>query len=216
MKITTGLVVSVMLGALCCNAQTRQDRYDTSAEAPKGELAKFANLLNAEGTPGGSSKTMPDLFFDLGAWHGFGLPDRQNLQHQGGFTGPFALVDQRGWVSPELVHLSLKRVENGNEIALSGTTSSTEDYYPGFLAETYDTGDVSVAMRLWCLSSRSAIVSARISNKSTRSSLRSAGTDQSMALVIRSWRMELVYTLRCLDPQVRLRSPFRRNSARWN
>src|SRR5580692_5419161 len=121
MKISTGLMVSVLLGALCCNAQTRQDNFNTSGEAPRGELARFANLLNAEGAPDGSSKTVPDLFFDLGAWQGFGLPAGQDVQHRGGFTGPFALVDQRGWVSPEPVHLSLKRLENGHEIVLGET-----------------------------------------------------------------------------------------------
>jgi putative isomerase len=180
MKISTGLMVSVLLGALCCNAQTRQDNFDTSGEAPRGELARFANLLNAKGVPDGSSKTVPDLFFDLGAWQGFGLPAGQDVQHRGGFTGPFALVDQRGWVSPELVHLSLKRLENGHEIVLGETTSSTKAYYPGFLAETYDAGDVSVAMRLWFLSSRSAMVSSRISNKSTHKIVLDVGWDGSV------------------------------------
>jgi len=180
MKISIELLISVLLGALCCNAQTRPKHDKANDEAPNGELARFANLLSAEGTPGGSSKDTPDLFFDLGSWHGFGFPDRQDVQHQGGFTGPFTLVEQRGWVSPELVHLTLRQIENGHETVLGDTTPTTETYYPGSLAETYETSDVSVTMRLWFLSNRSAMVSARISNKSTHKIVLNVGWDGSI------------------------------------
>ena len=181
MKISPELLASILLCALCCNAQTRHDDYNASAEARNGELTRFGNLLNAEGTPGASPKaTTPDLFFDLGAWHGFGLPDRQDVRHQGGFTGPFTLIDQGRWVSPELVHLSLRRSENGHEIVLGETTPGTETFYPGYLAESYETSDISVAMRLWFLSNRSAMVSARISNKSTHNIVLEVGWDGSV------------------------------------
>jgi putative isomerase len=167
MKISVKFLVVVLLGTLCCKAQTRQTDYNAGNETPAQVLTKFGNLLDATGIPGDSSKTnVPDLFFDLGAWHGFGLPDHQDAQHQGGFTGPFSLVDQGKWVSPELVHLNLKRSGNEQKIVLGEASPHLETYYPGYLAETYETCDLSVELRLWFLSNRSAMVSARISNKS--------------------------------------------------
>ena len=177
--------------ALVAEAQVKTSATLGTVSTPR--LSRFNNLLNVEGSPRNPTDRTANVFFDLGAWHGFGLPDRADSSHQAGFTGPYVLSngleEQSGdpayggmWLSQSLVRLSLRDADTGRKIEFSGESDAELVSYPGFLLEKYRTPQISVELELWFVSNRSAIVNARISNVSSRDLRFEAGWEGDLLL----------------------------------
>lgn len=150
------------------------------------KLRRFVNVLNSEGTPTAPNATTNSVFFDCGAWHGFGLPDRTDRLHQGAFTGPFVPIDagMRGgsWSSKSLLHLFVREATTKRDIDLSEDTHQELSRYPGWLEEVYRTPSVLVQLRLWFISDRSSLVQAVISNVSGKEVRLDGGWDGELLL----------------------------------
>jgi putative isomerase len=174
---------------LCTGFSIRVFAQLKSKQASLGrplELRQFANVLNSEGTPNAPNETTNSVFFDCGAWHGFGLPNRTDRLHQGGFTGPFVPIDSGmhggAWSSKSLLHLHLREAGTQRDIDLSEDAHQELSRYPGWLEEVYHTANVLVKLRLWFISDRSSLIQAVISNVSGKELRLDGGWDGELLL----------------------------------
>ncbi len=156
------------LSALSASTEARPGSVTTADLVRNSLIESFPNLLNAEGTPRGATAKTRHVFFDLGSWHGFGLPDRADPVHQGGFTGPFVFHNGGSWISQGLARLTLQRADTHEKIDLSKDLHAQLISYPGSLCEKYVEAGLSIELELWFVSNRSAIISARVSNSSSQ------------------------------------------------
>jgi len=133
----------------------------------KSKIHEFPDVLSLQGVPGKPNELSVSCFSDLGAWHGYALPDSVQSSLYGGFSGPF-LIAKNKWLSRCLAKLSLYDVENRRAIDLSDCENSKFTFYPGMLTQTIKADSISVTLYLYFISSRSSLISARISNNSSK------------------------------------------------
>ena len=160
------ILVALALAGYCTEAQSQMLKRERAYAEGVALLRRFDNLLDARGTPRNAKDNHEDLFFDFGSWHGFGLPAPRDMERQGGFTGPFVLINDGEWISPQLVRLVLLQGKEREKVVLSDDARTKLASYPGYLAEEYEAGGLHVELDLWFVSDRSALIVANISNRS--------------------------------------------------
>lgn len=129
----------------------------------KPDLQKrFPDVLNIRGIPQNEEDESHYCFSDLGAWHGFGLPDSAN--YYGGFTGPFIIANNT-WVSKCLAQLSFENAD-GTGFDFSSCNKPLLNFYPGLLNQSFKQNGISVSMSLFFISGRTAVVRIEIVNQS--------------------------------------------------
>lgn len=125
-----------------------------------GAVDEFANVLNLVGVPARARPAGHNpltVFADLGAWHGYGLPD---AGHAGGFTGPLYVAEEYPWwLSAVFSRLGLTDLDTGEPVEL---TLDSADALPGRLRQVCVGGGLTVTLGLWYTSHRGAVVEARV------------------------------------------------------
>jgi len=144
-----------------------------SACQPKADKVKdlqeeMANVLNIQGIPQGQYELEPFGFSDLGAWHGYALPDIDSTSYYGGFSGPLTMKMWGQWVSKNLCQLELTDASSMTAIDLSKAKAEL-NYTPGKLEQTLDLKQLSIKLSLIFVSDRSALIKTQITNKSEQS-----------------------------------------------
>jgi len=127
----------------------------------------FPNVLDVRGVPNNPDDLSLSCFSDLGAWHGYSLPDSTDSEFIGGFPGPF-FIDKNEWLSPSLFKLVIFDKNRSEYIDFSQSKKFISTYYPGFLRQIINSENILVKLDLWFISSRSAIVRADIANTSSK------------------------------------------------
>ncbi len=126
----------------------------------------LSNVLDFTGTPDAPADRSVYSFCDLGAWHSYSVPDTPKMA--GGFIGPFSMARNNGiWVGRKFAHFNLGTPE-GNQ--LSYQFSGKQDQYPGWLEQNLITANnaFQVKVRLFFVSNRSLIVTAKVTNQSDK------------------------------------------------
>lgn len=102
-------------------------------------------------------------FFDLGAWHGFLLPD--NKSAYGSFTGPMIIAQEYSlFIADKLEQLSIVDVKSGKKIDFA--TAKLDIYsQPGALIQQYSFPTLEVTLELHFISNRTALITTLIENK---------------------------------------------------
>lgn len=90
------------------------------------------DILSLQGVPGKPNELSVSCFSDLGAWHGYALPDSAQSSLYGGFSGPFLIVKNK-WLSRCLAKLTLYDMENKRAIDLSDCENSEFAKSKGFV-----------------------------------------------------------------------------------
>jgi len=130
------------------------------------------NLIDRTGTPKHhkdydsykNQKYNPLL--DLGAWHGFLLPNETNAL--GAFTGPLIITQEYGlFIAEKLEQLEIEiNSENGDGKKLDFSQARQQQYsYPGGLYQYYDFAELSVELELRFASNRTALIITKVTNK---------------------------------------------------
>lgn len=105
-------------------------------------------------------------FFDLGAWHGFLLPDEK--ESYGAFTGPMIIAQEYSlFIADKLEHLSITDNESNKELDFS-KAKSTNYSQPGALFQQYSFPQFTVTLTLHFISNRTALISTNIENKTNK------------------------------------------------
>jgi len=144
----------------------------TLAQEKEVNLSK--NLIDRTGTPKkhkdyDSYKNQKyNPLFDLGAWHGFLLPNEKSAL--GAFTGPLIITQEYGlFIAEKLEQLNVElNSEVGESTKLDFSKAKHQQYSaPGTLYQRYDFEQLSVELTLRYASNRTAILVTKMTNNST-------------------------------------------------
>ncbi len=125
----------------------------------------MANVLNIQGIPQGQYDLDSFGFSDMGAWHGYALPDIDSTSYYGGFTGPLSMKMWGQWLSKNLCQLELTDASNMSAIDL-GQAKVKFNYKPGKLEQTLCLEKFDIHLSLIFVSERTSLIQTKIKNKS--------------------------------------------------
>ncbi|MGQ1788431.1 MGH1-like glycoside hydrolase domain-containing protein [Saccharicrinis sp. GN24d3] len=104
-------------------------------------------------------------FSDKGAWHGYFLP--ADSSEWGGFTGPYIIAREYPvYLAKTLSRLIILKKEKELWQECPYVQAEKLDYYPGKLVQTLHTADFKVEIQLSYATTRSALLTYRVENKS--------------------------------------------------
>ncbi len=126
---------------------------------------EMANILNIQGIPQGQFELAPFGFSDMGAWHGYALPNIDSTSHYGGFTGPLSMKMWGQWLSNNLCQLELTDASNMSAIDLSQAKAKL-NYKPGKLEQILSLEKFDIHLSLIFVSERTSLIQTEIKNKS--------------------------------------------------
>ena len=145
----------------CCIILSFQEVGATNIVTSRGE---YPDLLCLKNVPDGVRDWKTSVFSDLGAWHGYALPDYNRGDSYGGFVGP-RLMTGGTWVSNNLSQAHL--VVDGEPFDFIRNCYSLT-YLPGKLVQVYRNQKLEVTQELVFASSRSAMIQTHIQNNSSQ------------------------------------------------
>ena len=143
-----------------CVVQHKEDHKTSIAE-------EFPNILNYKGIPAAKEDRSVFMFSDLGAWHGYGLPDST---FPGTYTGPFLMTMENGiWLSKALSKFAILDSESRKSLDLREAMGVQINSYPNKLSQSFSLPnlDLEVQTDLIFLSDRTAMMSYSVMNKGT-------------------------------------------------
>ncbi|MEG1487027.1 alpha-glucosidase [Lactococcus sp.] len=161
-------VVYTLLGLTILSCGTLTSKAHASTE--KSKVDEFSNLLDLSATPTERTHGVYDTnyfnnFSDLGSWHGYYQPDKNNKELLGGFAGPLIIAEEYPInLSASLNKLTLKNKETGEVYDLSQSNKLDLDYFPGRLEQKYVLEDLTLRLSLIFVSNRTALIQTRITN----------------------------------------------------
>ncbi len=134
-------------------------------------LSQFTNVVDRSGTPTQFrefDKYHNQRFnplFDLGAWHGFLLPEKN--EDYASFTGPMIIAQEYSvFMAKKLEQLSIEDITNHRKYSFAKAISQRYSI-PGALIQHYSFDDLTLELTLIFISNRSALIRTNIINKTT-------------------------------------------------
>ncbi len=150
MRVSTRYILISFL-SLTILLSCSEEQNKTITEQEKNTEQQFRDVLNLNYD---STLDIPNLFFDEGSWHGYGLNTNKDLM---GFYGPYSLTDKNGFeVSDVLSQFGIKE--------LSSPIRSEQYSYPGRLTAKYEFEQLTIDLTLVFISNRSSMIEATITN----------------------------------------------------
>ncbi|MCG9756389.1 cell wall anchor protein [Shewanella insulae] len=140
------------------------------------QASEYRDLLNYRGIPSTMEQrdpqgnlTIPAVYIDQGAWHGFHLPD--SPAYYGDFTGPLFIAQEYSLhLSDSLQRLKLFSGESGETIELTRAEKVEIYSEPWGLVQRFRFRNLELTTTLEYSDNRTAIVSTRLINLSDKSS----------------------------------------------
>lgn len=161
-KFLKKLIVGVLTSVFMFNVYV-------SASESQYKIQDFPNLLNVNANltekPYGYYQVNDfTMFMDMGSWHGYGLPFRDDKDNLGSFAGPNILFEANS--ETIAINLSdafskLRLEKDGKPVDLSLGKPSIV-YYPGKLTQSYEFKDFKVLLELIFVTDRTALVKTQI------------------------------------------------------
>lgn len=122
----------------------------------------FPNVLNIRQQVNDPKNIEQTLFSDLGAWHGYALPEK--AENFGSFIGPMVMDLDGQWLANAFCQLRI--TEEGKLLNLS-LSESTQTYFPGMLQQSFHLDELQIEQQLIFVSNRSARIRTIITNQSS-------------------------------------------------
>ncbi|MCG9729059.1 cell wall anchor protein [Shewanella sp. Isolate13] len=134
----------------------------------------YQNLLPYQGTPTSMEQrdskgnlTIGSVYTDLGAWHGFHLPD--NADYYGSFTGPLFIAQEYSLhLSDSLQRLQLIDVDSDEFVALESASRIEIYSRPDALVQTFTWSDFQLNLTLSYSDNRTAVIHTELVNLSPK------------------------------------------------
>ncbi|MGL4570154.1 MAG: alpha-glucosidase [Clostridium sp.] len=164
--IATVLAATVIAGNLGGINALAKDRRD--------EVSDFKNVLNVTANPsseiyGSYSTNKYNNFSDMGAWHGYYLPNKEATNIYGGFAGPVIIGEEYPVnMSDTISKIIVRNGDTDKAYDLTKAKKISFDYYPGKLVQKYEMEDFNLNMELIFASNRSALIRTEIENKTDK------------------------------------------------
>ncbi len=106
-----------------------------------------------------------NIFSDMGAWHGYYLPDIKNKSLLGGFSGPVIIAQEYPYnLSDCICKIEIRNINNKQKYKLDKAKDIKVNYYPGKLHQRYELTDLDLDLELVFVSNRSALIKTTIKN----------------------------------------------------
>lgn len=132
----------------------------------------FANLLDLSANPTNEAHGVYETnkfnhFSDLGAWHGYYQPAKDNKKLLGGFAGPLIVGEEYPVnLSDSINRIQITNKETNEKYDLSKSKYIDLSSYPGRLEQKYELSDFTLNLSLIFVSNRSALIRTDIENTS--------------------------------------------------
>lgn len=98
-----------------------------------------------------------NMFSDMGAWHGYYLPDNKNSY--GGFAGPLIIAEEYPVnLSNNISKIIIEDFKKEKIYDLSLAKKVKLNYYPGKLYQKYDLEEITIELELIFISKRSSLI----------------------------------------------------------
>jgi len=143
-----------------------------SQPLPVTSVELISNVIDRTGTPTqfkNYDKYQNQRFnplFDLGAWHGFLLPEQQNTY--AAFTGPLIIAQEYSlFIAEKLEELSIVDLASKQPLDFSQAKISRNSQ-PGLLKQTFVFKQLTLKLCLRYISNRTAIITTEITNHSVK------------------------------------------------
>lgn len=136
----------------------------------RSEVLEFSNVLNVSASPsnllyGDYSTNKYNNFSDMGAWHGYYLPEEGATNIYGGFAGPVIIAEEYPVnLGDTISKINIINSDNGVVYDLSKAKVAL-DYYPGKLVQVYDLENLKLTLELIFATNRSTLIETKIENK---------------------------------------------------
>lgn len=132
------------------------------AKGQEHSRKSFPNVLDVKQKVSDSRNIEHSLFSDLGAWHGYALPEKP--EDYGSFIGPLVMDLEGRWLANTLCKLQI--MEDGKLIDLS-LSKPAQTYLPGILQQSFSLEGLLIEQELIFVSNRSARIRTSITNQSS-------------------------------------------------
>lgn len=143
-----------------------------TAQIARKEVNEFPNMLDLSANPteetyGVYSTNKFNNFSDLGAWHGYYQPARDNKKLLGGFAGPLIIAEEYPInLSDSINRIQITNKDTKETYDLSRSRYMDLSYYPGRLEQVYDMRGFKLTLSLIYVSNRSVLITTNIENTS--------------------------------------------------
>lgn len=131
-------------------------------------LYDYPNVLNLQDLPPKPEEERTAFCFsDLGAWHGYGLPNDEGWELWGGFTGPFMMSQKNGeWAGFALARPNFMDVAQNKPIKPSQAHYGDREFtaYPGRLTQKFTIDHLVIQSDLIFVSNRTAMTRVQVTN----------------------------------------------------
>ncbi|MGE6651292.1 MGH1-like glycoside hydrolase domain-containing protein [Shewanella colwelliana] len=135
-------------------------------------IHEYRNLLPYSGVPQSMEQrdkqgnlVIPAVYIDMGAWHGFHLPN--DPAYYGSFTGPLFIAQEYSLhLSDSLQRLKLRNLQTGDHLDLASAPIEHIYSEPQGLVQQFQWADVALETRLQYSDSRTAIITTTLTNLS--------------------------------------------------
>ncbi|WP_210617172.1 alpha-glucosidase [Mammaliicoccus lentus] len=148
--------------------------HATENDNSKPKINQFANLLDLSANPTEETNGVYETnkynhFSDLGAWHGYYLPDKNNKKLLGGFAGPLIVAEEYPVnLSDSINRIKIKNNKTNESYDLSKSNYIDLSSYPGHLEQKYELDDFTLELSLIFVSNRTALIQTNIENTSKK------------------------------------------------
>lgn len=132
---------------------------------------KYKNILNVQADPkiylnDNNLNNEYNVFSDMGAWHGYYLPDYKKESLDGSFKGPLIIAQEYpANLSNSLCKIEITNINENKLYEISKARNIKFDYYPGKLKQVYNLDDFDLDVELIFVSNRSSLIKTSIKNK---------------------------------------------------
>jgi putative isomerase len=150
--------------------------FSSLTVAQENETNLPKNLIDRTGTPkkhkdyDSYKNQRYNPLFDLGAWHGFLLPNEKNAL--GAFTGPLIITQEYGlFIAEKLEQLNVELISKSGEVKYLDFSQAKHQQYsaPGVLCQNYHFKELSIELTLRFASNRTAIIVTKITSNNANS-----------------------------------------------
>jgi len=153
------LATSILVGAQSCLA--------ADGQSP----SEFPNLLDPCASPLGANpgnRNPFNTFTDLGAWHGYALPDLSDSGSYGAFIGPVYVLRWPWYMGRAFNKIEITDAVSGELIDLEECEPEELVWYPGAMRQSYAVDDLRIQLELRFVTNRTSMVRTSIINQSNR------------------------------------------------
>lgn len=145
-------------------------KVDVFASEKSASISNYANVLDIGASPtyttyGDYSTNKYNNFSDLGAWHGYYLPEKGSTTLYGGFAGPVIIAEEYPVNLSNTISKINIRNDDTKKVYNLANANVDFKYYAGKLFQSYELEDFKLTLELIFATNRTALIRTSIYNK---------------------------------------------------